>query len=293
MTSYRFISAQKACYPVAALCRALTTSRSAFYAWEALGEAERARVDRGLLVRIRAAHAASRGTYGSPRVAVTLRREGTSIGRRRVARLMRADGLSGVPRRRFRRTTDSEHTLPIAANLVDRDFEAVGPNQVWVGDITYVPTAAGWLYVAVLVDLFARKVVGWAAANHMRTELCLEALESAVALRGPPVGLVHHSDRGSQYASRAYRERLTAIGAICSMSGKGDCWDNAVAESFFGTLKTELLHRRPWSTPAEARLAIAEYVHQFYNPVRLHSSNGYRSPVEAEIQHVHGEAVAA
>ena len=206
---------------------------------------------------------------------------------------MRADGIAGVPRRRFRKTTDSEHTLPVAANLVDRDFAATAPNQVWVGDITYVSTATGWLYVAVLVDLFARKVVGWAAANHMRAELCLEALESAVALRGPPVGLVHHSDRGSQYASGAYRDRLTAIGAVCSMSGKGDCWDNAVAESFFGTLKTELVHRQSWSSPAEARLAVAEYIHQFYNPVRLHSSNGYRSPIEAEIQHARGEAIAA
>jgi putative transposase len=293
VTVYRFISAQKASYPVTAMCRALTTSRSAFYAWEAADEGARATGDRCLLVRIQAAHAESRGTYGSPRVLAALRRDGVAIGRRRVARLMRANGLAGVPCRRFRKTTDSEHSLPIAPNIVDRDFSADEPNQVWVADITYVSTAAGWLYVAVLVDLFSRKVVGWAAANHMRTELCLEALESAIALRGPPAGLVHHSDRGSQYASRAYRDRLTAIGAVCSMSSKGDCWDNAVAESFFGTLKTELVHRKSWSSPAEARLGVAEYVHQFYNPVRLHSSIGYKSPIEAEIQYARGEAIAA
>jgi transposase InsO family protein len=206
---------------------------------------------------------------------------------------MRAAGLAGVPHRRFRKTTDSEHALPVAENLLERDFHADAPDQVWVADITYVSTGAGWLYVAVILDLFSLKVVGWAAASHLRTELCLEALASAVAVRRPSVGLVHHSDRGSQYASGAYRDSLAEIGAVCSMSRKGDCWDNAVAESFFGTLKTEWVHRRSWSSQAEARLGIADYLHQFYNPVRLHSSNGYRSPIEAEIQHASRETVAA
>jgi putative transposase len=279
---YRFIDAERANRSVRELCRTMDVPRSAFQAWKREQQANRDGKDRALRMRIRAAHAASGGTYGSPRITRAIREGAEVVGRRRVARLMREDGITGVPRRKYRATTDSRHTMPVSENLLARDFSADRPNQAWAADITAVRTVSGWLYVAVLLDVFSRKVVGWAADTHMRTELCLEALRQATAVRGSTVGTIHHSDRGSQYASNAYQKALAVGGFMGSMSRKGDCWDNAVVESFFGTLKTELIHRRLWATPAEARSAIATYIHQFYNPVRFHSSNAYLSPNEKE-----------
>ena len=284
MTAYRFIQAEKANHTVYRLCSALSVSRAAFYAWQQGGVSARASEDQRLAVHIRAAHRVSRGTYGSPRLSRELKAEGLAVGRRRVARLMKEAQLAGVPRRRFVTTTNSRHDEEVAPNLVQRDFQASQPNAVWVGDITYVQTARGWLYVAVLLDLHSRKVVGWEAAEHMRTDLCLVALRRAVSVRRPPAGLTHHTDRGCQYASGSYRDELVAHGIRSSMSRPRDCWDNAVAESFFGTLKTELLHRRSWASPGEARAAIADYIHDFYNRTRRHSSLGYVSPVDFEAQ---------
>ena len=239
--------------------------------------------DRQLKVHIRVIHRQSRGTYGAPRVQQQLKNEGFEVGRRRVARLMREESLAGLPKKRFRKTTDSSHKLPVFDNLLSRDFNPSGPNKAWVTDITYVPTISGFLYLAVFIDLFSRKVVGWAAKTHMRTDLCLEALKQAATLRRPKPGLIIHSDRGSQYASREFRNTVSQPGFRSSMSRTGDCWDNAPAESFFGTLKIELLNRKSWTSPAEAKDAIADYIHRFYNSNRLHSNNGYLSPVDFEI----------
>jgi transposase InsO family protein len=213
------------------------------------------------------------------------------VSRKRVARLMRRAGLSARFVRRWRATTDSQHGLPVAPNVVARRFNADAPNRVWVTDMTYVRTWEGWLYLAAIIDVFSRRVVGWAMADHLRTELPLEALGMALGIRQPAVGLVHHSDRGCQYASETYRSELAARGIVCSMSRVGDCWDNAVAESFFATLKVELIYRRPWPTKAEARAAIHEYIAAFYNPHRRHSALGYLSPMAYEVQHA--AAVAA
>jgi len=234
------------------------------------------------MARIAGIHAASRGTYGSPRVHRQLRRDGIRTGRKRVQRLMRAHGLRGRIRRRFRTTTDSNHTLPVAPNTLNRQFAVDAPDRVWAGDITYIATASGWCYLAVILDLHSRMVVGWAMAEHMRTELVEDALAAALGARDPSPELLHHSDRGSQYASHSYRGRLEALGIAVSMSRRGDCWDNAVVESFFGTLKQELVHHARWTNPAAARAAIHDYIEVFYNRQRLHSSLGYRTPAEAD-----------
>jgi len=239
-----------------------------------------------LLVHIRAIHRQSRATYGSRRVWWELRQQKLSVGRRRVSRLMREHGLHGLPEVRFRGgTTDSEHTEPVAPNLLARDFETSAPNIAWVGDITYLPTATGWVYLAVLLDLFSRKVIGWAMADHMRTQLCLDALASAVATRAPADGLIHHTDRGSQYASGPYRAALAKAGAVQSMSRRGNCWDNAVAESFFGTLEQELGGRTRWRDLDEARHDVGDYIHRFYNAERMHSHNDRLSPIAFEERH--------
>ena len=238
-------------------------------------------------------HRKSRGTYGSPRVHAELKQRGFEIGRNRIARLMAELGLAGARPKRFRRTTDSNHREPVAPNLVEQSFEASRPNELWATDITYVWTSAGWLYLAVVLDLFSRRVVGWAAADHMRTELVVEALGRALGVRDAGAGLVHHSDRGSQYASAAYRKLLDDQGIACSMSAKGCCYDNAVVESFFATLKKELVYRSAWADRETASLAISEYIQAFYNHARLHSANGYLSPVEYENQHRGETALAA
>lgn len=282
---FGFIHAEKALHSIRVMCRVLHVSASGYYAWTRREPSLRTRRDVVLATHIRAVHRTSRGTYGSPRIHAQLHRDGFEASRKRIARLMREQGIAAVPRRRFRRTTDSRHDLPIAPNVLKRDFTAAEPNRVWVTDMTYVWTWQGWMYLAVILDLFSRRVVGWAVANHMRTELVLCALSRALGVRQPRAGLVHHSDRGSQYASAEYRAQLQARGIRCSMSRRGDCYDNAVIESFFGTIKAELLDRRPWATHSEAEAAIAEYIESFYNPRRLHSRLGYLAPAEFERQH--------
>ena len=274
--------AEKANYPVAVMCRVLGVSRSGLYAWEQRGPSARAEADTDLSRRIHAIHAESRRTYGSPRVHRGLRREGIRVGRKRVERLMRLDGLQGRIRRRFRRTTDSNHSLPVAPNTLNRQFEVDAPDRVWAGDITYIRTANGWGYLAVILDLHSRLVVGWALADHMRTELVENALLCALGKREPSKDLLHHTDRGSQYASISYRGRLDTLGIEVSMSRRGDCYDNAVVESFFGTLKQELVHHANWTDLATARAAIHDYIEVFYNRQRLHSSLGYRTPAEVD-----------
>jgi len=277
------MEAEKANYSLSVMCRVLGVSRSGFYAWR-----NRPRVtptmksNRALLGKIRAIHSRSRKTYGSPRVHRQLRREEIRVGRNRVARLMREDALRGRIRRRFRSTTDSNHSLPVAPNTLNREFSAKSPDHVWAGDITYIRTGNSWSYLAVVIDLYSRMVVGWAFASHMRTELVEDALMAALGQRKPAPKLLHHSDRGSQYASREYRKQLAKRGIQVSMSRRGNCWDNAVAESFFGSLKQELVHHERWETPAEARAAIHDYIEVFYNRQRIHSSLGYRTPAEVD-----------
>ena len=279
---YRFVEAEKASYPVALMCRVLKVSRGGYYAWRRRPESTRSCRDRKLLVDIRAAHKASRRTYGSPRMHRELTEQGHTVGRHRVARLMRQDGLRGRRRRRFRTTTQSNHAHPVAPNQLERQFAAAAPDRVWVTDITYVWTLEGWLYLCVILDLYSRRVVGWAMDKRIDQALTLRALRMALAARAPAAGLVHHSDRGSQYAAKAYRRLLKANQVACSMSRKGDCWDNAVAESFFATLKVELVHERTFYTREQARREIFEYIEGFYNRVRRHSHLGYLSPAAYE-----------
>lgn len=279
---FEFIAAEKATVPVTTLCRVLQVSPSGFYAWRERPLARRCTADQKLAVQIAAIHAASRGTYGSPRVHATLQHQACAVGRKRVARLMRQAGLRARRPKRFCHTTDSQHAHAVAANVLGRRFEPRAANTVWATDITYVWTWEGWLYLAVVLDLFSRRVVGWALADHMRTELVLNALQMALGRRRPPAELVHHSDRGSQYASNAYRAVLREHGIVCSMSRRGNCWDNAVVESFFATVKTELIHRRSWPTRRELTTGITEYIEVFYNRYRLHSFLAYRSPADYE-----------
>jgi putative transposase len=273
---------EKANYPVALMCRVLGVSRSGLYAWARREPSTRQVADAELSKQIHAIHVASRSTYGSPRVHRGLRRDGVRVGRKRVERIMRRDGLRGRIRRRFRRTTDSNHALPVAPNTLNRQFAVDAPDRVWAGDITYIRTQNGWGYLAVILDLHSRMVVGWALADHMRTELVETALLCALGKREPSKDLLHHTDRGSQYASTSYRGRLEAMGIEVSMSRRGDCYDNAVVESFFGTLKQELVHHARWTELADARVAIHDYIEVFYNRQRLHSSLGYRTPAEVD-----------
>jgi len=286
---FRFVEAEKASYPVRLLCRCLSVSRAGYYAWRRRRVSARAREDAQLAVEIAASHAESRRTYGSPRVLRDLRDQGRRVSRKRVARLMRELGLVARRRRRFRATTDSKHAFPVAANVLMREFEVPAPNTAWVTDITYVATGEGWLYLAVILDLFSRRVVGFALSDRITRELVLEALRGALAKRSGVQDLIHHSDRGSQYASHDYRRALEREGITCSMSRRGNCWDNAVAESFFGTLKVELLHERSWPTRAGAAHVITEYIEDFYNVRRRHSSLDYQSPLAFELKHRNGE----
>lgn len=280
MTAFRFIEREKANHSIRLMCRVLRVSRSGFYDWR--NRARRSDQDRGMVARIRAVHAASRGTYGSPRVTRQLRNQGLVINRKRVVRLMQAEGLVGVPRRRFRvSTTRADPSRPTARNVLDRHFQAEAPDRAWVADISYLPTRECTAYLAVVIDLFSRKVIGWAVEDHMETSLCLTALRRALAVRQPGPGLLHHSDRGSQYTSHAYQDALQDAQVVPSMSRKGNCWDNAVAESFFGSLKQELQRDQPFRSVDDARREVGDYIHQFYNPTRLHSANGHHSPVDA------------
>ena len=279
---YAFIDAEKAQWPVDVQCDALGVSRSGYYAWNGRPAAPRAEQDEELVDEIKAAYEAGRGTYGSPRVHRELRAKGRRIGKKRVERLMRQHGIAARRKRRFRRTTDSNHSHPIAPNVLDRNFEVELPNTAWVTDVTNVWTHEGWLYLAVILDLFSRRVVGWAVSANNDRALALGALDRAVSARTPAEGLVHHSDRGSVYASDDYGEGLTKIGAIKSMSRKGDCWDNAVAESFFATIKGEMIDHEDYPTRRAAIAAIADYINGFYNPCRRHSAIDYVSPIEFE-----------
>jgi transposase InsO family protein len=265
------------------MCAVLEVSPSGYYAWRDRPESARRAADRGLAADIRRIHADNRAVYGSPRMHAALRAEGRRIGVNRVARLMRHNGIQGRHKRRAPRTTDSNHSHSIAPNLLDRQFTTAAPNQVWLADITYVPTAEGWLYLAVVLDLFARRVVGWAMSETMPQELTIDALTMAIAQRRPGPGLLHHSDRGSQYAAHAYRRLLEENGMRCSMSRKGNCWDNAPMESFFGSMKTELdIDHVTFETRRQARVAIFSFLESFYNRRRLHSAIGYRSPDQWE-----------
>ena len=278
-----FIRAEKASYPVTVLCRVLEVTRSGYYAFEKRLPSERARADAQLVVKIRTVHERGRRKYGSPRVHEKLTAQGERVGRHRVARLMKENGIQARRTRRFCRTTDSRHGLPVAENVLDRRFDVEAPNLAWVTDITYVPTDEGWLYVAAIIDLFSRRVVGLSMSERIDRKLALDALGEAMQLRRPRIGLLHHSDRGSQYASLEYQDALRECGVRCSMSRRGNCWDNAVAESFFSTLKVELVHDERFATRAQAEAAIREYVERFYNVERLHSALGYVSPIEYEL----------
>lgn len=283
---FGWIARQRTLYPLAVMCEALEVTRGGYYAWEHRREqpvSERQRRREELAATIRVAHADSRGTYGSPRVYQHLKAKGVDVCENTVAKMMRQEGIRSIVRRRFRvRTTDSCHKHPVAPNMLDRDFAAQAPDRKWAADITYVPTGQGWLYLAAVIDLCSRKVVGWAMADHLRAELCTEALDMALKRRRPDEGLVHHSDRGVQYACGDYRDLLRSQGIECSMSRRGDCYDNAVMESFFKTLKVELVYHERYETREQARRSIFEYLEVFYNRRRLHSSLGYVSPEQFE-----------
>lgn len=283
---YAVMAAHRQEFPVGLMCRVLQVSRSGFYAWVRRGPSARARQEEKLRAAVRRVFRENHGRYGSPRVWRELRAQGIRASERRVERLMREEGLRARARRRFVGTTDSRHEERVAANELDRRFAveaAEGPDRVWVSDITYLWTAEGWLYLAVVLDLATRRVVGWGMGTTLETSLVLRALRMALRRRRPPAGLLHHSDRGCQYASAAYRAALAAAGIRASMSRAGDCWDNAVAESFFATLKWELVRRCRWATRAEARSAVFEYIEAWYNRRRRHSSLGYVSPAEYEL----------
>jgi transposase InsO family protein len=287
---FAFIAREKAMFPIDLLCTVLGVSRAGFYAAQGRPEPERRREDQRLAVDVAAAHVASRGRYGSPRVYRELQAQGCEVGRHRVARLMREQGLRARRKRRFQYTTDSRHGLPVAANVLDRQFTVATPNTVWASDITYLWTREGWLYLVVILDLFSRRVIGWALHDRITRQLAVDALTMALGHRKPSPGLVHHSDRGSQYASGDYQAILAAHGVVCSMSRRGNCWDNAVAESFFSTLKIELAHDADWTTHAEARGDVGEYVEIFYNTQRRHSALDYLSPVAFERRHKENRA---
>lgn len=281
---FAFIYAQKAEFPIAALCRVLDVSESGYHAWNKRPESAHASKDRLLGAHIKASFAKSRETYGSPRLTTELDEMGLSVGRHRVARLMREGGIHAKKPKRFKKTTDSRHSSPIAPNLVARKFDEIAsePNRLWVTDITYIWTWQGWLYLCVFLDVFSRKVIGWSIDDTMETRMVLDALNMALTRRNPSAGLIGHSDRGSQYASDLYRTLLGKRGILQSMSRKGDCWDNAVAESFFASIKGDLIDRRSWSTKASVEAAVQEWIEVFYNCERRHSSLGNVSPVDYE-----------
>jgi transposase InsO family protein len=280
---FQFMEAHRDEFPVTRMCQVLRVSSSGYYASRGRPLSQREQDDRGIVNQIKEIHTASRETYGSPRVHAALVRQGIHCNKKRVERLMRVHKIRGKQRGRRRvKTTDSAHNLPVAPNLLRRQFQADTPNRKWVTDITYIPTDQGWLYLAAVVDLFSRRVVGWSMASTMQGSLVKNALWVAIADRRPPAGLLHHSDRGSQYASFAYQSLLGDYQIVASMSRTGNCYDNAPMESFFGTLKCELVHDRHYRTRAQARQDIFEYIEVFYNRKRLHSSLGYLSPAQYE-----------
>jgi transposase InsO family protein len=281
---YAWIKQHAADFAVDTLCRFMQVSRSAYYAWLQRTQTAGEQDDAELAGMIANVFKKSRATYGTRRIKKTLSDQGRAVSRRRIGRLMREAHLACKTQRKFKATTNSKHNLPVAENHLDRQFTVDNPNQVYAGDITYIHTREGWLYLAVVIDLFSRQVVGWSMSEHMRTKLVNDALLMAVWKRKPGKGVLWHTDRGSQYASESHRALLKEHGIRQSMSRKGNCWDNAVSESFFQTLKTELVHHQTYHTRAEARQAVFEYIEVFYNRQRLHSANGYLSPVDYELQ---------
>ena len=280
--TYRFIEEHREQWPVRLLCATLAVSPAGYYAWrDRPTSAQQQRRD-ALLVEIRAVHAEVQARYGSPRIHAELVARGRGCCVNTVARLMQENGIAAKTARKFRCTTDSNHDLPVADNLLGRQFDPDSANEAWVADITYIPTREGRLYLAVVEDLYARRVVGWSMAEHVESRLVVDALALAVERRLPGEGLLAHADRGSQYASEHYQRLLAKHGITCSMSRRANCWDNAPMESFFASLKKELVHHEDYRTRAEGRASIVEYIEMFYNPKRLHSSLGYVSPAEYE-----------
>lgn len=291
MSKYEFIIAHQPQFPITVMCEVLEVVRSGYYAWKDREPSKRDRDDAALVVKIKAAHTGKRRSYGSPRIHAELRDNGVRVGQKRIARLMRQEGLQGrCGRRKAPRTTLPSETTVTIPDLVKRRFVATAPDQLWVTDLTYVRTWEGWLYVAAIIDVYSRKVVGWAMADHMRVELPLAALSMAVARRRPPPGLIHHSDRGSQYTSGAYQQALADADIRASMGRVGTCWDNALAESFWAVLKNELIYTRAWPTRAGARTAIFDYIETFYNPTRRHTALNFASPDDYEYRHVTRQA---
>jgi transposase InsO family protein len=279
---YRVIQKHDRRYPIRLMCRALTVSPAGYYAWAGRPESDRSVYNRTLLSAIRMIHQESRETYGSPSIWDALIKRGHRVGENRIARLRRVEGIRAKTVKKWRATTDSGHTWPVVTNTLNRQFQIEQPNRVWAGDITYVWTTEGWLYLAVVLDLYSRIVIGWAMGHRLTVDLAERALTMALANRKPTAGLLHHSDRGSQYAATSYQRLLGEHGITSSMSRKGNCWDNACVESFFGTLKRELVYHRHYATRDEATLDIFEYIEVFYNRRRRHSTLGYDSPAEYE-----------
>jgi putative transposase len=280
---YQFIAAHREEFEITVMCRVLAVSRSGYYAWRQRPASPREMANQALSQQIKTIHQQSRQTYGSPRIQVELAENGVSCGHNRVARLMRDEELWAKQKRKFRvTTTDSTHPYPVAPNLLNQDFTTSRPDEKWLTDITYIPTAEGWLYLAVVMDLYSRRIVGWAMSDGLERYLVIAALHMAIKMRQPLPGLLHHSDRGSQYASEDYQALLTQHHIQCSMSRTGNCYDNAPMESFFGTLKTELVHHCHYQTKAAAKTDIFEYIEVFYNRFRRHSALHYQSPVNYE-----------
>jgi len=282
--TFRLVEVERAQHPVLRLCSVLGVTRAGFYAWKGRGASRREREDRELEGMIHRVFAGSLETYGAPRVHAELRKaHGVRVGRKRVARLMRAMGIEGVSRRgKRRRTTIPDPAAPPAPDLVNRRFQADGPNQLWVADLTYIPTYEGWLFLSAVVDMFSRKVVGWSMRNDLKADLVVDALSMAVVRRRPAPGVIHHSDRGSQYTSLAFGRTLRESSVAASMGSRGDAYDNAACESFISTIKNELINRRSWKSRDQVRLAVFEYIETFYNTRRCHSALGYLSPAEFE-----------
>ena len=283
---FRFVAAMKAEQSIKTMCRVLEVSRSGFHAWQNRNPSARAREDERLLERIREIHQANRKVYGSPRIHAELAMaDGERVGRKRVERLMRQAGISGLVARKRGRTTVRVPGVRVCEDLVDRAFLSTAPDRLWVADITYLRTWEGWLYLVAVQDLFSRRIVGWSMGDHMRTELVADALQMALARRQPAPGLIWHSDQGSQFVSLAFGQQARAAGIAQSMGSRGDCYDNAVAESFFATLKKELIHRQSWPSKAELRTEVFEYIEVFYNRRRRHSTLGNLSPAQFENHH--------